>query len=188
MTAVRLSAAVRAYKTLNGGRSPFTGLPWPLPTGSQAGDWVRAQGPVGLCTNGIHAASTEQLPHWLGMELWEVELAGEIISDEAAVIASRARLIRHIDAWDEPMRQEFARWCLRRAQEITESYPPGAGLVNKVEHTIWWGGAGPAGYFAAMLAGESATGRHDGPAYDIAFARERARQAQWLRETLELQD
>ena len=179
---------MRAYKTLNNGRSPFTGLPWPPPGGAQAGEWVRAEGPLGLCTNGIHAANTEQLPHWLGMEIWEIELAGEIIADEAALIASEARLTRRSHSWDEPMRQEFARWCLRRAQEITDSYPTGAGLGNKVEHTIWWGGAAPAGYFVAMLAGESVSGRHDGPDYDIAFTSERARQAQWLRQTLALED
>jgi hypothetical protein len=179
---------MRAYKTLNDGRSPFIGVRWPLPDARGESEWVRAEGPLVLCSNGIHASTTEQLPHWLGMELWEVELGGEILTDEAALLASQARLIRRIDAWDEPTRQEFARWCQRRAEEITEGYPPGAGLVAKVGHTIWWGGAAPAGYFTAMLAGESVSGRHDGPEYDAAFLRERALQADWLREALGLED
>lgn len=179
---------MRAYKILHDGRSPFTGWRWPLPADGRAGGWVQAEGELGLCTNGIHAASTEQLPHWLGMELWEVELAGEIVCDEAALIASRARLVRSIEAWDDPKRQEYARWCLERARTITEGYPPGQGLVEKVSHTIWWGGAGPAGYFTAMLAGESLTGRHHGPDYDIAVTAERARQADWLRRELALAD
>ncbi|MGH2872472.1 MAG: hypothetical protein ACRDL5_08420 [Solirubrobacteraceae bacterium] len=185
---MRQSRSVRAYKTLSDGRSPFTGWHWPLPAGGGAGEWVHASGPLGLCTNGIHAANTKQLPHWLGAELWEIELDGEILNDEAAVIASRARLHRRIDTWDEPMRREYARWCLGRSREIAGGYPPGEGLVAKVEHTIWWGGAGPAGYFTAMLAGESATGRHHGSDYDIAFTAERARQAQWLRLELALAD
>ena len=147
---------------------------------------MEASGPIGLCTNGIHAATIEQLPHWLGMELWELELAGEILHDDAALIASRARLMRPIETWDAPVRQEYARWCLGRAQEITERYPPGEGLAAKVSHTIWWGGAGPAGYFTAMLAGESVSGRHDGPEYDAAFIAERARQSEWLRQRLAL--
>jgi len=179
---------MRAYKILNQGCSPFTGWRWPLPAAGRPGEWVNAGGPIGLCVNGIHAASVEQLPHWLGMELWEVELDSEILHDAAALVASRARLVRLVDAWDEPMRQEYARWCLARARKITESYRAGEGLVEKVSHTIWWGGAGPAGYFTAMLAGESATGRHHGPDYDIAFAAERALQAQWLRRELALGD
>ncbi|HTX84178.1 MAG TPA: hypothetical protein VME44_18490 [Streptosporangiaceae bacterium] len=179
---------MRAYKVLNGGRSPFTASRWPLPSDEGPGAWVEVDGPIGLCTNGVHAASTEQLPHWLGMELWELELDGEIVRDQAALVASRARLVRQVTAWDEPMRQQYARWCLTRAQEISESYPAGAGLVAKVSHTIWWGGAGPAGYFTAMLAGESATGLHRGTDYDIAFLAERALQADYLRRELGLAD
>ena len=179
---------MRAYKVLNDGRSPFTAARWPLPSGGEPGEWVEADGPIALCTNGVHAASTEQLPHWLGMELWEVELGGEIVCDEAALIASRGRLVGEVAAWDEAMRQQYARWCLGRAQEITQHYPPGEGLVAKVSHTIWWGGAGPAGYFTAMLAGESATGMHHGPEYDVAFAAERALQAEYLRRELGLTD
>jgi hypothetical protein len=178
--------AVRAYKVLDDGRSPFTGWRWPLPVGDQPGEWVDADGPIGLCTNGVHAASVEQLPHWLGTEIWEIELDGEILDHEAALIASRARLRRRIDAWDHEMRRRYARWCLERAEQISDTYPRGSGLVEKVSHTIWWGGAAPAGYFTAMLAGERATGRHDGHAYDLAFAAERALQARWLREELAL--
>lgn len=179
---------MRAYKILTDGRSPFTGWRWPRPSGEQPGAWVQAEGPIALCTGGIHAATVEQLPHWLGAELWELELDGEIVHDEAALIASRARLVRAVEAWDEAMRQRYARWCLGRAEEIAKRYPPGEGLVAKVSHTIWWGGAGPAGYFTAMLAGESASGRHNGPEYDAAFVAERTLQAQWLRRELALVD
>ena len=179
---------MNAYKVLADGRSPFTRRQWPLPVDAEPGEWVHADGPIGLCSNGIHAASLEQLPHWLGGELWQIELGGEIICDDAALIASRARLVSAIEAWDERLRQEYARWCLGRAEAIAEDYPQGRGLVEKVSHTIWWGGAGPAGYFTAMLAGESATGRHNGPDYDAAFAAERRLQADWLRRELRLAD
>jgi hypothetical protein len=149
---------------------------------------VQASGPPELCVNGIHAATTEQLPHWLGMELWEIELDGEIVHDEAALIASRARLTRPIEAWDEETRRRFAQACLERARGLAAGYPAGDGLVSKVEHTIWWAGAPPAGYFTAMLAGQRATGRHSGRDYDLAFNRERAWQAQWLRRELHLTD
>jgi hypothetical protein len=175
-----------AYKVLNHGRSDFTGFRWPLPDGEQAGAWVSVEGELALCHNGIHAASIEQLPHWLGMELWEIELAGEIRYDEAALLATSARLTARVHAWDEPMRQTFARWCLTRAQELARTYPPGAGLADKVSHTIWWGGAAPAGYFTAMLAGEAVAGCHVGADYDRAFLAERRLQSEWLTRELAL--
>jgi hypothetical protein len=180
--------AMRAYKVLRDGRSEFTGWRWPLPQAERPGEWVHANGSIGLCVNGIHAASPEQLPHWLGTEIWEIELDGEVVREEDALVASQARLVRKLHAWDETMQRRFAEMCLRRAEEIAVGYPAGSGLVSKVEHTLSWAGAAPAGYFAAMLAGERATGAHSGPDYDAAFVRERARQAQWLRDELQLVD
>ena len=179
---------MRAYKVLRDGRSEFTGWRWSLPEGDRPGEWVHADGPIGLCVNGIHAAHPEQLPHWLGTEIWEIELGGEVVREEAALVASRARLLGKLDAWDEPMRRRFAEMCLRRAREIADDYSAGSGLVSKVEHTLSWAGAAPAGYFTAMLAGERATGAHSGRDYDAAVVRERARQAQWLRDELQLVD
>lgn len=179
---------MRAYKVLTEGRSDFTGWRWSLPEGDRPGEWLRADGPIGLCVNGIHAASTEQLPQWLGDEIWEIELAGEVLEAEPALVSSQARLLRRIDAWDEATRRRFVEMCLARAREIAARYPDGLGLVEKIEHTVSWAGAAPAGYFTAMLAGESATGRHAGPDYDAAFMRERSIQAQWLRRELGLTD
>jgi hypothetical protein len=177
---------MRAYKVLNRGRSEFTGFRWPLPEAQQPGAWVSADGELLLCHNGIHASTVAQLPHWLGVELWEIELAGEIRHEEAALLASRGRLTARIDAWDDAMRQTFATWCLERARQIAETYPAGEGLVAKVEHTIWWGGAAPAGYFTAMLAGEAVAGCHHGDVYDTHFLAERGRQAEWLARELSL--
>jgi hypothetical protein len=175
-----------AYKILRDGRSEFTGWQWPLPDADQPGEWVHAAGPIALCVNGIHASTPEQLPHWLGTDLWEIELAGDILEDEAALVASRARLLRQVDAWDEPMRQRFAEMCLERARALADDYAAGAGLVSKVEHTLSWAGAAPAGYFTAMLAGERHSGARAGAEYDAAFLHERSVQAQWLRDQLAL--
>jgi hypothetical protein len=177
---------MHAYKILKDGRSEFTGWRWPLPDGDRLGEWVHAAGPIALCVNGIHASTPEQLPHWIGTELWEIELAGEVLEDDAALVASQARLLRRVDGWDEPMRGRFAEMCLERARELADDYPAGAGLVTKVEHTLSWAGAAPAGYFTAMLAGERDSGARAGSDYDAAFLRERARQARWLREQLKL--
>jgi hypothetical protein len=177
---------MRAYKVLRDGRSEFTGWQWPLPDADQPGAWLHAAGPIALCVNGIHASTPEQMPHWLGAELWEIELGGEILEDEAALVASQARLLRKVDAWDEPMRGRFAEMCLERARELADGYPAGAGLVTKVEHTLSWAGAAPAGYFTAMLAGERSSGARGGADYDSGFLRERSVQARWLRDQLKL--
>jgi hypothetical protein len=177
---------MHAYKVLKDGRSEFTGWRWPLPAADAPGEWVHAEGPIALCVNGIHASTPEQLPHWIGTELWEIELAGDILDDEAALVASQARLLRRVDAWDEPMRGRFAEMCLQRARELADDFPAGTGLVTKVEHTLSWAGAAPAGYFTALLAGERDSGARAGRDYDAAFLRERSRQARWLSEQLKL--
>jgi hypothetical protein len=179
---------MHAYKILKDGRSEFTGWRWPLPDTDQPGQWVHVEGPIALCVNGIHASTPEQLPHWLGTELWKIELAGNVLEDEAALVASQARLLCRVDAWDEPMRGQFAEMCLQRARELADDYPAGVGLVTKVKHSLSWAGAAPAGYFTAMLAGERDSGARAGADYDAAFLRERSRQARWLREQLKLTD
>ena len=60
------------------------------------------------------------------------------------------------------MRGRFAEMCLERARELADGYPAGAGLVTKVEHTLSWAGAAPAGYFTALLAGERDSGARAG--------------------------
>jgi hypothetical protein len=183
-----MEIAMRAYKVLRDGRSEFTGWQWPLPSPEQPGEWVRACGSIALCVNGIHASTSQQLPHWLGTDIWEIELGGNIVREEAALVASQGRLLRRVEAWDQSMRRRFVEMCLHRARGIADGYPAGAGLVAKVEHTLSWAGAAPAGYFTAMLAGARTSGAHRGADYDAAFLRERAHQAGWLQGELELDD
>jgi hypothetical protein len=177
---------MHAYKVLRDGRSEFTGWRWPLPDADQPAAWVHTTGAIAVCVNGIHASTPAQLPHWIGVELWEIELGGDILEDEAALVASQGRLLRRVDAWDEPMRGRFAEMCLERARELADGYPAGDGLVTKVEHTLSWAGAAPAGYFTAMLAAERDSGARAGTDYDAAFLRERSCQARWLRDQLKL--
>lgn len=180
---------MRAYKVLIEGRSGFMGRQWPLPEAGRPGDWVVASGPLGLCTNGIHASTTDQLPQWLGDEIWELELDGEVLRTEPALVARRARLIRQLDAWDAPARVAFCQDCAGRAREVVARYPAGSELLTgKIEPFTERGMAAAVGYWTALLTGESATGRRSGADYDRTFARERAAQAGWLRSELGLGD
>ncbi|HEX6021820.1 MAG TPA: hypothetical protein VFZ00_07485 [Solirubrobacter sp.] len=158
-----------AYKFLRGdGRAPFTGFQWRL------GEWVDA--PIVPCRSGVHACRVTDLPLWVGRDLYEVELAGEIVEERTKVVASRARLLRRIDAWDDATRDAFTRDCADRAHELARA----GGLTEweaVIEPSI---PEGPAllSFVAARIAEE-----RDGVA---AYHAERARQVAWLRERLGL--
>ena len=101
---------MKAYKFLRPGRrGPFSGLVWP------EGGWVEADGDLDACRSGVHACRTQQLAYWLMPELWEVELDGELLETPLKVVASRGRLVRPIDAWDDQARRDLGEECVRRA-------------------------------------------------------------------------
>ena len=178
-----------AYKwLLAGGRSAFTGFRWPLPQGGQPGGWVEVGGPLALCRNGVHACRVDQLPHWLGPELWMVQLDGEVVEFDQVVVSSRARLVETVPSWSAWGRAEFARDCVVEAQAMRRPWWRPHHLSDLLESADK-GNAEVAGYITAALAGEvAAGGAREGPDYDSGFLSERSRQAQWLAERLGLVD
>jgi len=168
---------VIAYKFLReDGRGRFTEFAWPLPERDGPGAWVDA--PVVPCRSGIHACRVADLPLWLGRDLYEVELAGEIVEERTKIVAPRARLVRRIDAWDDALRAAYARDCADRAHGLARTAdPPLLQWEAVVEPSI---PEGPAllGFVAARIAEE-----RDGVR---AYQAERARQRAWLAERLGL--
>jgi hypothetical protein len=163
---------VIAYKFLDaGGVGPFTGFRWPV------GEWVEAGG-VDPCVQGVHACRVRDLPVWLGHELWEIELAGEVVEQERKLVGERGRLLRRVDAWDERVAQEFGRFCARRTRRRVGFVPVLSGFVVDVERLAGQRRTALAG-FAAARAAEL----RDGPA---AYEEERGAQAAWLAERLGL--
>jgi len=164
-----------AYKFLRAdGSSVFTGFSWSLPNGGP-GSWVESN--IEPCRSGIHACRAEHLPLWVGQALYEVELDGEIVEQRTKVVASRARLTRRIDAWDE-LRDDYARMCADRAHELARGVsPPLEQWEAVIEPSV---PEGPAllGFVAARIAEEIA-----GP---DAYHAERARQTDWLVDRLGL--
>jgi hypothetical protein len=102
-----------AYKFLKAGRvGPFSGFRWPEP-----GEWVQATtGPV-LCRAGIHACRAQDLPWWLGEELWVVELAGDARLEEHKIVAPAGRLRSRVGRWTPARAQEYADACAWRARD-----------------------------------------------------------------------
>jgi hypothetical protein len=161
---------VIAHKFLRaGGTSVFTGFRWPLPDGGP-GAWVEA--PIEPCRSGIHACRPADLPIWAGEELYEIELAGELVHERTKVVASRARLLRPVDAWRDGLRDAYTRMCADRAHALAGDLPAWDATVEPLARY------GPAllGYMAARIAEE-----RGGPQ---AYAAERAYQAAWLTERL----
>jgi hypothetical protein len=169
---------VIAYKFLRGdGSSVFTGFRWPLPDGAP-GAWVDA--PVDPCRSGIHACRLSGLPYWIGRSLYEVELAGEIVEEPTKLVASRARLLRRVAAWNDGLRDEYTRMCADRAHELAlDASPPLNEWDAVIEPSV---PEGPAllGFVAARIAEE----RFGTDAYHD----ERGRQTAWLVARLGLHD
>ena len=160
-----------AHKFLRaGGTSAFTPFRWPLP-GDGPGAWVEA--PIEPCRSGIHACRPADLPIWVGDELYEIELDGEIVHERTKVVASRARLLCRVDAWEHGLRDAYTRMCADRAHALARELPAWDATIEPLS------GYGPAllGYMAARIAEE-----RGGPP---AYAAERAHQAAWLAERLE---
>lgn len=106
-----------AYKFLNAhGCSVFTGQSWPLPDGNGPGKWIEAK-TVRPCHSGIHACRSDDLAYWLHTDLWEIELADEIVVADHKVAARRGRILRRVEAWSMvwPELAEVAAW---RAREL----------------------------------------------------------------------
>ena len=171
---------MRAYKFLRPGAvAPFSGFSWP-----SSGEWVEAR-EAALCTSGIHACRIQDLPYWIGPELWEAELAGAVRQEPRKLVATRGTLVRRIDGWDANARAGFAEACAQRVGERAER----AG-VEKADRL----GAYAADAAANVARGEVALlGYIAARAAEVdagvgGYMAEREAQARWLASELGLED
>ena len=172
---------MHAYKFLRRDRTTLlTGFQWP------SEEWVEAEGPLAWCENGIHACRLDDLPHWLGPELWAMELAGETVAAADCVVARRARLLDRIDAWSGGVAREFADSCAQRASALATRAPSAAGRAADAVADAASGWVAGAAYVAAAVAAEVACGTRTGALYQRHFLAERSHQAQWIRDRLAL--
>jgi len=104
---------VIAYKFLRAGRiGPFSEFRWP-----GSGVWVRAEGEPASCRTGVHACRVDDLPWWLGEELWEIELDGEVEVHEHKIVAPAGRLRSRVDAWTPDCAAEYGEACAWRTRD-----------------------------------------------------------------------
>ena len=149
---------------------------------------MEAEGPLAWCENGIHACRLDDLPHWLGPELWVIELAGETVAAADSVVARRARLLDRIDAWSGGVAREFADSCAQWATALATRAPSAVGRAADAVADAASGWVAGAAYVTAAVAAEVACGARSGSLYQRHFLAERSRQAQWLRDRLALSE
>ncbi len=125
----------RAWKFLDErGWGMITGFAWPPP-----GEWVTVDGPLEDCVRGIHACRLTDLGWWLSAQLWEIELAGDHLEGQHAVVASRGRLVRPVEGWPA-VGGELAAWatwrCRDRTAELWQPVDPGVAAALRRASTI----------------------------------------------------
>ena len=172
-----------AYKFLRPGAvGPFSRVAWPTPENGRAGEWVRADGPLELCGNGVHACRAEDLPLWIFDELWEVELDSPTLAAPTHVVARAGRLRSRVAAWGPRAAVDFARACAERTRLLGgDAFADDAATWAKSaagDEAVAAADAACVAYIAAHAAGVAG---------DAGSAeRERAWQARWLSERLGL--
>jgi hypothetical protein len=183
------------------GTGPYTGFAWPLPQHGKPGKWVRAEGELEVCENGIHAVRLDEgaLDH-LDARCFIIELGGKVIWDEAErkYVARRGRLIREVTTWNARL---YAHDCARHVLPIYEREHPGDTRVREALRVVrryalgrasdeelaaaWdaaWAAAANAAAWAAARATAWATRAATGAAaYAAANAAERRWQLKRLR-------
>ncbi|HEX2086400.1 MAG TPA: hypothetical protein VHF89_12005 [Solirubrobacteraceae bacterium] len=177
-----------AYKFLRAGAvGPFSGVAWPQPRGGAPGEWVEAAGGTSVCRRGVHACRLEDLPRWIGRELWAVELRGGVLETPYKVVAPAGRLARRIDAWDDRAAAAFAEACIERVRALAASGPAAiAGYVQDAEANCLGPRADEDPPLAAAVAAVIAAHAAGDAGGAEAVARERATQVAWFRERLRL--
>ncbi len=77
--------------------------------------------------SGVHACRVEDLAYWMHVQLWEVELGGQIVKGDHLVAASRGRLVRRLDHW-EVVSAAFGEWVVWRTRDQAAGQLVGVGV------------------------------------------------------------
>jgi hypothetical protein len=166
-----------AYKFLRAGAiGSFSGFAWPRPGPHGPGPWVEAAPFRGACGVGIHGCDGDHLVYWLDRELWLVELGGEVAAAQKKLIAPRGRLVRRIEAWDEPLQRELAEAGIARARELAEA----AESRGEAEAALARGYLADTILFSPIDVGAGLFCAAHAALSEDGFARERTWQSRWL--------
>ena len=121
------------YKVLNEDGTCCNGgvgawhLPGKQPDGlwKPFGQWMpKITGNLVPCSIGYHLCREEDLVHWLGPAIWEVEAKGRVVTDTDKVVVREARLLHRVSTWSERTARLFAADCAEHVLHLfEEEYP-----------------------------------------------------------------
>ena len=108
---------MRLFKALDvEGRS--TGgqeFPWPLPHGKRPGKWLpTVEGDLVAYRRGYQVYTKDQVLDWLGPQIWEVEVRGDVVDAGRMTVVRSVRIIA-ATCWDQRVARLFACDCATRA-------------------------------------------------------------------------
>jgi hypothetical protein len=111
----------KLFKCLEEGRiGPFSRFRWP-----KCGVWVKAEGELSVCENGIHLCRKQDLTNWLNDEIYEAEYRGhERLNSDDKIIVREARLKKKLKTWHEKTAALFACDCAEHVLPIYEAKFP----------------------------------------------------------------
>jgi hypothetical protein len=168
-----------AYKFLaRGAVGAVTGRRWPEP-----GKWLEVEGPLGMCSRGVHLCRAEDLAHWLHDELWKVESEGDQVEGIDCLVARRARLVQRIDSWHQGGAGRFAEACAEHAILLADQAVAGRVTANLQAFIEDARVSARYGYFAvaAHAAALAVAGLSEAEAdAKVAYAAERQWQGEWI--------
>ena len=92
------------------GLGPYSDFKWPLPhSKNRPGKWIKAEGPLIACKNGIHVCTLETFHTCSRRErLYTVETRGEEIDAGNKIVVREARLVRRVATWNDRTARLFA--------------------------------------------------------------------------------
>lgn len=111
------------FKVLGPERMPVHGGSgqWP-----ERGAWTTPiQGALVARRRGYHLCRTQDLPRWLGPEIWAVAYAGEVLACEDTLVVRTARLLHRFETWNDVSRRLFAADCAEHVLALFERTRPG---------------------------------------------------------------
>lgn len=116
-----------AWKVLDGVSSCHGGTAkWYKPYGkNRPGKWMPKIARIKPCTRGYHVCDTvEDLLAWLGPDIWVCEWRGDSTSAGDKRVVEQARLVRHVDTWNERTARLFAVDCAEDVLHLWEERYP----------------------------------------------------------------
>lgn len=157
-----------------GALAPISGFSWPQPDANVPGAWLETGGELEPCQRGAHVCRLEDLAYWIHDELWEAEIEGESVEGFDCLVARRARLVRHIDRWQDGGALRFLEAAVEHAKQSAGASSVNAYLEDAqrcIEHRAIAAGA----FIAALAVSKLAAARSS-----EAYKRERLWQASWI--------